>query len=284
MADQEACLGAAILDDLPNAPDTATPSAWRQIFHAEHTAAPLFSGFFTACQSGRDWALRTALQLTITLSPPTTSKGLAAWETRLREVRRALSTRGPRSTGISVSSTSASGPPLPVAYWMLADSLKGVAEGVTSLFVGTAHDTSPASSAAVADILRELAAVLPQLEGLAVNCPAALPPHHVIPHLAQLTIKSALKNHNPSLYSSIAPYLPQLTRLDLGKDQPYDGIPIPMPWAFLFQTTTRTLTSFSASVQLQDSLIGLLLDYAPALTELYVGSIRGCLGVHGNRQ
>lgn len=283
MAEQEGCLGAALLDNLPNSASLTTPSAWRRIFHAQHTEPSVYAGMFICCRSGRDWALRIAPQLTITLHPPTSSKDLAAWEIQLGEVHQALSTRAPLPVSIIVRSQAA---PLRVAYWMLVDSLSGVGQGVSHLGV---FDRSPGHDQWAVEFLYEAAAVLPNLASLDINGSSIhIPPPTLLPKLKKLHAVSSSVGQRFSIYHNIAAYLPQLTNIDVSvlPPGPDDTSIQDKDWPVLFvpRTTFHTLTHFSAPIVLGDTLVGILLDQAPQLTHLQVGQVWGCAGVHRDKQ
>ncbi len=62
--------------------------------------------------------------------------------------------------------------------------------------------------------------------------------------------------------ASIAPYLPQITTLNLGSNQKQ------LPWASVLTAVSNTLTRFTTTHVLTDELVGCLCEHAPGLVHL----------------
>ncbi len=90
---------AAAVFDFPAAPGHSTPQqnvpdSWLELFTSQYADAGVFLGIFTSCRAGRDWALRTAPQIRVTLN----FKAAPSLAGRMRQATAALDILRTRST------------------------------------------------------------------------------------------------------------------------------------------------------------------------------------------
>lgn len=251
-------------------PTEPMPGPWKDAFESEHANGPAWQGLFTSCRIGRDWALRLAPQVVLTIDCRLV-KPAFYWEQRKHGVVTILNTRmaqpgaSPPKVAIVCADTATS---RNTALDMLA-AIAEVAPGVTVLAVelpgdvpGTGHTT---------EFLAQAAGTFAQLASLTVrNCPPELPPRSRHPHLRHISVSIPDQNSNRVL-STLRPYLNQLTSLDLQfKDTPRGD------WVTLLiraNDPSHTLTTLSTNAPLCQGLIGFLVQQAPAVTDLSVGAL-----------
>lgn len=308
---QSISLGTALFGFLP-APGCTVPDeqadAWVGEFVRQAPADVLWllSQAGTAGRPYRDHVLRTAGWANLTLDA-TAGEPLPAWLQRVREAGDRLRTRGTLPTSIEVYLNRT--PECVAASTACITLLQGAGPGVTELSVWfspepeRAHpdhlihhvfskdaytreldawwraDQADIDCTQVTAFTQLAAAAFPALTSLWLDgCSCALPPPAQLPQLAHVSF--AAPTLSDTALISIAPHLTYLKSVHIGATHS----PASIQWPLLFttDTPTHTLTSFSTDQWLTDELVGLLLDNAPALTELSVRGVR-CAGVHRDR-
>ncbi len=250
--------------------------------------APVIQGVLLTGKAGQQWALRQApfARWSLHCERPCGEQELSRL---LAAAARSLALRGGRRTVVHLSYDH--GPATDAALAALAQGLSGAGAGVSELkllWERLCTGMDAASSNAVAHFVRNVVpSVFPNLTsinfGLALY---PLPPPNHMPQLRDVTASSSFRHSDSALafIDSVALYLPQLDSLGLG------GVCVrayeTAAWKRLFHpaSTSHTLTHFDASSRLTDELLTLLLNHAPALTQLEVGGLHEELGDHSGKE
>lgn len=178
----------ALLDLAPSRTNTV-PSQWRQLFDAEHADSAVYTGVFSSCTAGRDYALRTAPKITVRLTSPDHAqlhaRRKAAWRVQLAQVQRALRTRGKLPTGLTLGRVG--GPLSATERDQVLDTLQDVGRSIKALTVHGITD-----SALTTTFLQRAAATFQNLTTLKVNvcAPCTLPPRTRYPTSPASTSRS----------------------------------------------------------------------------------------------
>ncbi len=285
-------LAAALFPGFPAAegcaqPQQCVPDSWLLSFREHHADAEVLAGLFTSCPAGRDYVLETAVIARLQLDT-TVAQDPFQWLAQLRAVKQHLITRGTLRTTLSLTAdeTQAS----TAACVALLGVLIGASGNVHRLDL---HQSQPDSRPSpppddpthpFTDLLRHAGQTFTGLVGISIhNSSCTLPPLSHLPGLKWLQYKQmyAWQQGPADILSSIVPYLPQLTHLEL------DCIVSSMPWPLLFTTalTTHTLARLTLPrVTLDDRLVGHLQRCAPALRSLHVGDIDVRTDAHAENQ
>lgn len=284
-ADTKLSFGAAMLGAPPadgyNTPHQGLPDTWLASFTEQHADAAVWSGLFTSCRSGRDFALTHARTATATLScvehmPP------AGWQRQVVAVRHALGVRCALPTRLCVHrgrSTGRASQRWLAALVDLFSHIYGAGYGVAEVDLsvwGCDFD--------VTAVLLYMAAACPNVHTLtlllndtSVQHLAMLQPHQ-LPRLRSLALVSELGTLRVSGHvwmCHVMPLLPQLTALRL----PYcHGL-----LHKLFQPTTLPLTHMHVNESLTGELVQKLLKHAPNLKSLRVWDIVLRSREHGDK-
>ncbi len=253
------------------APDEQVPDAWILQFSEQYVEPDpaVLSGLFCSCRAGRDGVLRTADCITLTLDT-TTPQPLSAWQRRLQVVGQGHAGKDMPTTLHVLCNTSthsaaqcASIPALASAH---SDTIAGLAVHDKS------HGAEP--SPVFASVLQLCAAAAHKLVYLETNSTAGtLPPPAHVPMLRELRVvlvcrEDELTAREQDACRSIGALVPQLTHLTVTHVLPFDVLRLTDgPWEPIFtpQTTSHTLTTLTTNAILDDELMTLLLDHAPAL-------------------
>ncbi len=154
------------------------------------------------------------------------------------------------------------------------EALRYAAAGVTALVLQCPDSSKPKARASMTALLQSLAEALPSLQSLTLdNYRCALPTPVNLPSLRHFSATDSAS------YSSIAPLLPQLTGLVLGKPNN------PVPWHEVLTSAyvSHTLTRIDApATTLTDQLLGLFMAYTPVLSELSVRDMSAMLADHSS--
>ncbi len=258
-------------------PQEDLPGPWIDLFQEQHAGPTGYSGLFTSCCPGRDWALQHSSKATLTIDS-TVELSIAEWARRLDAARQALQTRGAQATSLVV--VLADTPHSSAACQWLVDALAPAASGVQSLTVRV--EPVPAAASAVeraSSFLLSAASVFTSISTLAVrNAFCVIPPPPQLPHLTHIDMQCDGQLPE-ACFAAIAARLGQLTSLRLNSYRP------PTDWPLLFSpaTTTHTLTHFSTDRQLTGQLLRLLVEHAPGLTQLGIHDIDPNMGVYSRR-
>ncbi len=250
-------------------PAEPVPGAWQIRFFAAYADAEVLRGLFTTSRAGPVLALEAASLFGVQHS----AASLAASPKRLAWLRHALAARGSRPTSWALA---ADPPPA-----QGTDTLVLTLDHLRQYTTGTTHlkFTSAAGAPYLSQALAALQPTLtfPNLTTLDLSViPTALPAPTTLPRLTALSL-CVPDVDDPAaevlLFSSAAPYLPQLVSLTLSKanDQLFAG----HVWPVLFtaQSTTRTMTSVSVAAVLDSALVRLLLDHAPEVNRVSVDRV-----------
>ncbi len=238
----------------------AVPSAWIELFLSRYADAAVYDALFSACRGGRDFALRQAPLLTQSLIPPSHSPPGAAWAAQLAGTASRLLTRGQRQTALCIFWED--GPFTASACALLAERLSGpAAAGVEELQVLSATQGEIQDRQGVSEFLAQAAVAFPGLQSVSIEkCDCVLP----VPQLPRLTdFCFQGPGGGQALWDSIALLVPQLTSLELRHWHP-----MPLPALFLPGTVAHTLTHFTTSELLDNTLITLILQHAPNLSHI----------------
>ncbi len=285
------------------------PKTWRKLFRDKHLCPAVLSGIFTSCRAGRDWALRNADDVSLTLNtsvpstiPSTThsSSNLAAtpaapqpaavatdsaagktadaWSGRADALNQTLAARGALGVAVHVmhDSTPASAHACAVGVPAL---LCGSGAVITKLSViqTDPHRTSTTATA----LLHTLTPILgPHLNTLSLNsCTCTIPPPGALPNLRHLGLTAAGNYKDDpttidSVFRSAAPHLAQLHEFEFNhkreKDFEAEGAD-EVVWEHLAPAApSQSLVSFKHNDNLGNDLMAFLFSYAPALTTLGV--------------
>ncbi len=234
-------------------------------------------GLFRSCRGGRDlvlaWAPKARLSLAL---PPTGPVDKVA--RRLQHISDALAKRGERlPTHLQLVAQHQQPPDSSeqeAVLSLLESTLTARAACITQLTIG--HTQPGQGMQAAARALSCLTALrsLSIIQGACV-----LPPQ--LSQLSQLTychiqIPTGFDAEaKRDMYNSIGRSLPQLIALRVTEDSHYRLHEVQPRWSYIFtaQSTSHTLTHFSTYNTLSDELLSLLVNHAPALTHLSVGTM-----------
>lgn len=263
-------LGAAVLGFLQAencfSPTQLPPGPWLLCFTEQHADAAVWAGLFSSCRGGRELALTHARKATLMLRcanrPPD-----AGWRAQVAAVRQALRVRGARPTRVDLEPASWFCKDPDSYVWLvrlaiIPGQLLDVSAGVTELyFRGCSNSTAIAA----------LATTFPNITHF--KGPQVPPPSYW-PRLTSLVLRSVdgyTRAAEKALWSLVAPYLPQLTTLELPQcHYPSGGV---IPWRALFPrelATNLPLTTFTTHEVLTDKLLSKLLTHTPHLEQLTV--------------
>lgn len=283
---KDACLGAALLDDLKGQEhQTGVPSAWRVVFADDHADAPVFMGLFSSCQSGREFALKTAprlkVQLTLPSHPP---PGLQLapldplkWQYQLTAVQKALQTRGQRPVSFALNTKGGA--------WSAADLLQvpqyingNLAESIKQCDLKFGHWAKGPTHSIVTSFIGYATTNYVNLTALSIQAHyCILPLGPKLPHLSKLAINATVIDESVCL--SIVPYMSQVRSLQVSLPLPDNAV----PWDVLFNAETKAhskITEFKTNVWLNIELVEPLQEYAPATLKHL--SFRSVYGVRPN--
>ncbi len=263
-------LGGALVG-LPAAPGHArpqlhAPGSWLRLFK-QHAGPDLYNGLFRSCRKGRDWVLQDASEAALLLDTRV-KQSRRAWDRQLRAVRRDLQTRGSLPTF----------PVFAIIPWpgtfgvrsQIYKALQGACGGVKQLFLFIVPERPCARKGLLG---RAAAAIAARLRRRPANPPVSSlwpQPAH-LPSVTKLDIRDSIGSVRlpDNVLAHLATFNPQLTTLRV--QQPtYTGL---WPVVFSPATTSRTLVCLRTDGMLTDELLGLLLEHAPALTDLWVLSV-----------
>lgn len=257
----ELTLGGPLLraDDAPALPDPWLDALLGALGSADGTALS------RTCTPALNWLLADWPSATLTLFIKE-QEGQAALASRLAAVQSALVRRGAKPTAFVLrqqGDVPADDPRWPVFLAILS---------------------SPAAVSVTMQLQQLPGRVLPDtlvfhaLQRLTLSQPSTdqpgtleLPPPTTIPNLCHLIIHTISVACAAGLWASVAPYLPQLVSLTLGKRLRDAHIVADRPlWAAAFQPAYRSerLTSVTLPCLLEPWLVALLQQCAPALQEV----------------
>ncbi len=255
-------LGAALWGFAPAAGHTSPPpyelEGWLLQLIEQCADALFWLCFFRACRGARDWVLTTAPRVQLSFS------GSASLQlSQLSAARQRLVTRGAKPVRLRVPGQGdlAGLAALPCA-------IRGVGAGITALTLCCSDSTVEFRVVATGFLLcaaPELAAITHLTLQSSGECPQ-LPRPPLFPQLQHLVFDGA-----SAVETGVGRYVKQLVSLNLRQRGPGNHL------GPLFQSnTTHTLTSLTANSVLDDGALAILLDYAPALKQLTIGTTRGC--------
>lgn len=271
------------------APSQLVPDAWLLCFTKHHADAAVWSGLFRTCRGGRDLALRAARQAALTL-PCFDQEPDAGWERQLATVRDALSVRGARPTRLRLPGLQTDGEDQINFHtgrtcdaWarrlaLMPGRLVGVGQGITKL------DLSLWGEWEYGVFLTQLAWACPNVTSLQLKLPYTLkpnftspqpppiPPRSLWPKLTSLRVPQGSVDTD-WLVQHVAPYMGQLTTLQLPSCPYYQTVQWPALFPQYPTTTNTPLTHFTANAQLTDGLLSELLAHAPGLESLSVREV-----------
>lgn len=183
-------------------PDQRAPDAWVLQFRRQHADAAVWSGLFSSCRGGRDFALihaRTAV-LTLRCADAVPDDG---WRAQLAAVRQALETRGAASTSLRVQPIGEAGM---AKLSLLLGQLWGAGVGVTAVVMLGRRDVS--------SLMIAVAAAFPNATHVSLWS-RTLPPRTQWPRL------TSLNYYGPSSHV--------LLRSHLLADRPLTSLKLPVP-------------------------------------------------------
>lgn len=263
---------------------------------ADLAGADALRGPFRSGRGGRDWVLRHALTAMLTLDLSSAGPD-NAWGPRLGIVAQCLATRGTLPTSITLQCVQSDGTPGLLAAVPPALAWEGAGVGVTELTVAFPEGPVWRADQGVTQLLEDIAPRLPSLSSLSLqHCVARLPILTAMPHLTSLSISLQGITYRPRsedpwdndyhLYSTaeelfspltdnLPAYLIQLHSFSVTITAANDRAGWQIPWQSIFirPHTTHTLTHLTTN-SLHDELLGLLLDCAPELRRMSVGSVQ----------
>ncbi len=274
-------------------PPQPIPADWREQFISQYVLpdTEVLCGLYRSCGAGRQWVLTRAPHATLTLD----CSAAAAVPDRLHQlsaVRRDLLARSssdslPTKLVVVCDKQCAKDGPFSALSRALAD----CGQAITDLQVMSGEGSQAPAFSTASAFLAEMAAVCPRLISLSINVPCLLPPPSALPHVTKLHFQLEVRAgddagepipdyHTPAVLQSAARLLPQLTTLQphfvYRYADDYDEEPT-LPWHSLFtppQSTPQTLTCFKTTSCLDEELLELLLNHAPALRCLEVGPVQ----------
>lgn len=194
------------------------------------------------------------------------------WPQQLAAVRNALSVRGVRPTSLAVRCDEEERSHI-VTQWavtqtQILNQLAGAGQGITELSVVFGNSHCDASR-----LQQAIARACPNIESLHLCCRGhSLAPPYQLPRLQRITIQNRadiMIQPEERIFQHIAPYMRQLTAVQLPRCQPRS-------WQWLFNPhlpTPLPLTHFHTADALNDQLLRVLVTHAPNLTHLHVRSI-----------
>ncbi len=229
---------------------------------AQHADSALYGGLLACSRAARDWVLTTAPQATLTLRPPVICNPMNEWQVQLAAVQRALATRGglPTRVVLALSHTSED-----ASVNLIPGALQG-ALGVADVSIPFIEYDKPALTA----LVQGLAAALPSLRTLKLECPCHLPPPSLAPQLSSLSIRVTQGCFQAQVVElgHVAQYLCQLVSLAVtfgnSRYAPNGGV----AWSRLFTHPTQSLTKLSTNTTLYEALLDAILSHSPCLQEL----------------
>lgn len=229
--------------------------------------APLLRYFVRA---GREWVLGRAKAAKLNL-PASPAPTLIDWEQQLAAARQTLGIRGLMPSALNLQTIGG----------VESSSLRSVPEALTGVGAGITHLTIRLGGGGpygedFRRFLHEMVSALPNLCSLDFNHDSCALPQPT--HLPQLTALSAIMptfdQHQivSRVEDSVSALLTQLRSLSLREHMPQD-----VSWhvgSRIFAQRSQTLTQLTLQrALLNDQLVGLLLQHAPALQQLSVGSV-----------
>ncbi len=305
---------AAALWDFPQADDCAAPTqhvpdSWRILFEDDSTDSQVvvvvilhrrppawlwmvLHGMFSACPSGKQWTLRRAKSAKLTLDCTGPQADDPARQRQLQTLRQDLAVRGCLPTALQLQYE-----PTASSQEAVASCAEALGPSNSSVSSVTLTPSLPTHELLTAQAMTRAASALSNITMLTLGgCVERLPdPSHLL-HLKHLHIPLLPypdTGFDDNMCASLAPYLQQLTSLHLSerKDAPsiseedehlYVTRWTQIYWDKIFTTPTTTLTHFTTGADLDDEILGLLVEYAPALKHLSVRVLRlrdGDMGV-----
>ncbi len=251
----------------------ASTGLWAEELIAKHLDPTSRIALFQSSAEGQQQVLQAAEHLTVTLLA---YGGLseAAWQKRLASAERALAVRGPqRNTKLVLRLPT----PNPAALHSILSMSEAAGRAVTELEVHQSPSTAALTEGVHTPWLQALPAAFPNLRTLRINrlC-GCLPASAQLPHLRELhvTLCAAGESTISQQCQSIAPYLAQLTALDIS----IRGIGWKLSWSEILTTVTTSLVSLKATVRLSDQLVESIVKFAPNLETLGCDFLTGRLG------
>lgn len=263
-------------------PSENAPDAWLLILREKHGAADLYQGLFSSCRVGKEWSLRHAPNAKVKLLVPA-QQGRATFKTQLKGVDSDIGIRNPERTVLAIEFDQANAGGCPEgdnpvqgeqALLMIPDYIKG-RQSVSELQV--VFKGSPKYDLAT-QFMAKAAKVFNNATSLEVpTCILPLPDQ-----FASVTKLSIPRPHGPqeaAINQSIASFVPKVTELHYTRGQPPPwryGDPHPSPhpvWTQVFTAPSNTLTHFTTSYALNDTLAALLSQHTPHLAELHVSAV-----------
>ncbi len=259
-------------------PYTCETGPWLSHFVRKHADGAVYAGLFPTCRGGRDWSLQFAPTATFTLD---TTERLQpdAWLARVLRRRDALIARGSLPTRLVIRGTDSQHSR--AAMTVVLAQFQGHTAAISDITLQSAMVNMVCT--AFSDLLPLVAQVIPHLTTLTLS-PAipTLPPTNAFPQLTSINVSlrgapAAVVN---DCLRSCASYLPQITSLSID-DYAGGGEP---HWSLLFNpaSTSNTLTTFTTSKDLTNTLVRLLVQHAPVLERLRVPRVR-LNGDHSDR-